>query len=170
MLECWKKSVRSEWAARSRESHPVWSCLAHTQLIQAACCLAVFLGQRQRQLQRQRRPVRRRADYQPLPVKLSFFQPIVRVLERISFWDMLFQSSQSIQKIIFYCSYFVFVSFQRNFKTMFLRLRKVAALITVEPTIFFYFLAIYLLYSVFHPLVFSKVVFVFASWFISFWI
>ena len=101
MLEGQKKSVRSEWAARSRESHPVWSCLAHTQLIQAACCLAVFLGQRQRQLQRQRRPVRHRADYQPLPVKLSFFQPIVRVLERISFWDMLFQSSQSIQKIVF---------------------------------------------------------------------
>jgi len=40
---------------------------------------------------------------------------------------------------------------------MFLRLRNIAGLITVEPTIFFYFLAIYLLFSVFHPLVFSKV-------------
>ena len=40
---------------------------------------------------------------------------------------------------------------------MFLRLRNVAAMITVEPTVFFYFLAIYLLFSVFHPLVFSKV-------------
>ena len=40
---------------------------------------------------------------------------------------------------------------------MFLRLRNITALVTVEPTIFFYFLAIYLLFSVFHPLVFSKV-------------
>ena len=40
---------------------------------------------------------------------------------------------------------------------MFLRLKNITALVTVEPTIFFYFLAIYLLFSVFHPLVFSKV-------------
>ena len=40
--------------------------------------------------------------------------------------------------------------------TMLARCRALLSRITVEPAIFFYFLAIYLLYSVFHPLVYSK--------------
>ena len=41
--------------------------------------------------------------------------------------------------------------------TMLSRIRRALSLVTVEPCIFFYFLAIFLLYSVFQPFVYSRV-------------